>query len=137
MFTAPPTHQIQCPACKKYQAGQSWILLNPNPQLSIISKVCGDCLTIVRNRATVQAMNDQLNVTQNKPCPKCGGTGRMYDPAEIRLLISHFCKRAGISQNEFAEKLGIAKPYLSQLMNGKRTWTTPLVNDCLKIVQSK
>lgn len=42
---------------------------------------------------------------------------------EIYRKVSEYIKREGITQTQFAEKLGVSKGYISQIMNGNFNYT--------------
>jgi transcriptional regulator with XRE-family HTH domain len=42
---------------------------------------------------------------------------------EIYRQVSDYLKKEGISQSQFAEKLGVSKGYISQIMNGNFNYT--------------
>ena len=55
-------------------------------------------------------------------CPKCGGSGQLPDPLEMRKRR----ERKGISLQETAKKMKISHGYLSDLERGNRTWNDAL-----------
>ena len=42
---------------------------------------------------------------------------------QIYRLVSEYIEKEGISQTQFAEKLGVSKGYISQIMNGNFNYT--------------
>jgi len=53
-----------------------------------------------------------------KQCPKCGGSGMIADPSEMRKLRVS----SGLSLREVSNKMGVSAPYLSDLERGNRQW---------------
>jgi transcriptional regulator with XRE-family HTH domain len=66
-------------------------------------------------------------------CPKCGGTGQMVDPGDMRRLRL----ASGKSLREVADQMGISPAYLSDLERGNRQWNGDLAGRFLAAVEDE
>jgi transcriptional regulator with XRE-family HTH domain len=47
---------------------------------------------------------------------------------DLAKEITRHAKKAGIDQRkDLAERIGISRPHMSDLMNGRKQWTVPLI----------
>lgn len=88
------------------------------------------------NPRSYMNMNIEISRLQGKKCPKCDGTGKLYDPDSVSKMILTFCKNNGLSQNEFGSLLDLTKGFMSNLMNGKRRWTPSMINRAIRIMET-
>lgn len=59
---------------------------------------------------------------------------RVYNAEGLGLAIRHFREKAGLTQAQLAERLGIQRPYLSELEEGKITEQTQRIINLLKVL---
>lgn len=60
---------------------------------------------------------------KTKPCPRCGGSGKIADDREIGAYLKAKRQRAKLRQKHVADRMGVSVPYLSDLENGNRQWS--------------
>lgn len=70
-----------------------------------------------------------------KPCPHCDGTGIVLDEKAVGALMREVRKAKKVSLREVARRLKWSAPYVSDLENGHRLWTTDKQNKYLKALQ--
>jgi DNA-binding XRE family transcriptional regulator len=56
-------------------------------------------------------------------CPRCGGSGRIANPAATGDLFRRARTKMGLTLREAARRMGISAAYLSDLERGNRAWT--------------
>lgn len=56
-------------------------------------------------------------------CPRCGGSGRIADPAATGALFRGARQKLGLSLREVARRSGFSVGYLCDLELGRRAWT--------------
>lgn len=61
-----------------------------------------------------------------KPCPRCGGTGQVWNSFRLGVDLAKRRVKAGLTGREVAKEMGISPQYLSDLEKGRRSWTEPL-----------
>lgn len=59
---------------------------------------------------------------KSKPCPLCGGSGRVLDNKAMGQAMRIARKKAGVSGRELARRLGLSAAYVSDLELGRRGW---------------
>ena len=67
-------------------------------------------------------MTARRTVAPDLECPRCGGSGRILNPAATGALYRAARQKLGLSLRGVARKAGISAPYLSDLERGNRTW---------------
>lgn len=56
------------------------------------------------------------------PCPRCSGTGRVFDVKAIGKAMQARREKAGLTLREVAAELGISIGYLSDREHGRRQY---------------
>jgi ribosome-binding protein aMBF1 (putative translation factor) len=56
-------------------------------------------------------------------CPRCGGSGRIANPAATGAMVRGAREKMGLTLREAARRMGISAAYLSDLERGNRAWT--------------
>lgn len=67
-------------------------------------------------------------------CPRCGGSGRIADPAATGRIYRRAREATGMSLRYVARRAGISATYLSQLERGVLPWTLRAQRDVGLIV---
>jgi hypothetical protein len=64
-----------------------------------------------------------------KECPKCHGTGKVRDDAELGKQMQDRRKAAGFTLKHVAKGMGVSIGYLCDLEHGRRLWSTKLLEN--------
>lgn len=62
-----------------------------------------------------------------KPCPKCGGTGKIQDDVLVGKALRKERTEAGLNLREIARRMELSAPYVSDLELGRRIWRGELI----------
>jgi Predicted transcriptional regulator with C-terminal CBS domains len=60
-------------------------------------------------------------------CPRCNGTGKIYDNKKIGRSLKQMRVAAGVSSQKVADIMGYSQTYIVLLEAGRRNWTERLV----------
>ncbi len=66
--------------------------------------------------------------SDTRPCPKCGGTGRVSDDRVVGAKLRKQRKDHGRSLRSIAKAIGVSAAYLSDLELGNRHWDNELID---------
>lgn len=61
-------------------------------------------------------------MNNQRPCPRCGGTGKVMDEKAIGAAMRKARKNAGLTGREVARRLRLSAAYVSDLELGRRGW---------------
>lgn len=61
------------------------------------------------------------------PCPRCDGTGKLFDDRELGAALRAEREKAGKSLREVAKKMDLTISYISDLELGRRMWREELI----------
>jgi predicted transcriptional regulator len=62
-----------------------------------------------------------------KPCPRCGGTGRIRDEAAFGAAVKAMRTGARVTLREVAAHTGLSVGYISDLEHGRKRWRGGLI----------
>jgi hypothetical protein len=72
-----------------------------------------------------------------KECPKCHGTGKVRDDAELGKQMQDKRKAAGFTLKHVAEGMGVSIGYLCDLEHGRRLWSAKLQESFINATQGR
>lgn len=73
---------------------------------------------------SVHVMNRKSNGIK---CPKCGGSGKVEDPAVVGAKMRKARELSGIALHSVAKRMSFSAPYISDLEHGRRSWSPYLI----------
>lgn len=59
-------------------------------------------------------------------CPKCGGSGKVQNPAYIGILLRQLRLRQKVSLRGISQRMGLSHTYIYELECGRKAWTPEL-----------
>ena len=62
-----------------------------------------------------------------KACPKCNGTGKVLDDAEVGLSMKRKRIKAKVSLRDQADRMGYSAMFVCDLEKGRRKWHKDLM----------
>ncbi|MGB3026913.1 helix-turn-helix domain-containing protein [Paradevosia shaoguanensis] len=65
------------------------------------------------------------NESKLRPCPHCGGSGKVIESFGDRLLEAR--DEAGLTQENLARKVGVSRPQLANLETGRTDASVPVL----------
>jgi predicted transcriptional regulator len=64
---------------------------------------------------------------KHQDCHCCEGSGKELDHKAVGSVLRNHRVVKGITQTSIADRMGLSKPYLSDLEHGKRAWRPSLI----------
>lgn len=64
-----------------------------------------------------------------KPCPRCGGSGRVRDDAETGWAMKGRREQAGLVLREVAAVMNLSVGYVSDLEHGRKPWSEDRIKE--------
>jgi predicted transcriptional regulator len=62
-----------------------------------------------------------------RPCPKCGGHGKVFDDRVQGFILRMEREAQGVTQKGLASQMGVSPQYLCDLEQGRREWNAALI----------